>query len=238
MSRICFILPNKRSASFFRKYIGECVESAGRALMGPEMVTMNDFFYGLSSATQTDQVNLLLELYGVYKRLNPKAESLDDFIFWGNVILSDFNDVDKYLVKPEALFTNISDYRKMQDSLSYLDQTQIKAIEQFISHFSTGGRYKDEFRRIWDMLLPLYRGFNEVLEQKGLSYEGMVYRRVAERLDAESVRDIISEKYPFIDRFVFVGLNALNKCEHKLLSKMRNAHVAEFCWDYSSQWII
>ena len=66
MSRICFILPNKRSASFFRKYIGECVESAGRALMGPEMVTMNDFFYGLSSATQTDQVNLLLELYGVY----------------------------------------------------------------------------------------------------------------------------------------------------------------------------
>ena len=237
MSRICFILPNKRSASFFRKYIGECVESGGRALMGPEMVTMNDFFYGLSSASQTDQVNLLLELYGVYKRLNPKAESLDDFIFWGNVILSDFNDVDKYLVKPEALFTNISDYRKMQDSLSYLDQTQIKAIEQFISHFSTGGRYKDEFRRIWDMLLPLYRGFNEVLDQKGLSYEGMVYRRVAERLDTESVRDIISEKYPYIDRFVFVSLNALNKCEHKLLSKMRNAHVAEFCWDYSSEWI-
>ena len=107
MERLCFVLPNKRSSAFFLKYLGECAAEDARALMTPEMVTMNDFFYRLSATVSADQVNLLLELYGVYKKLNPSAESLDDFIFWGNVILADFNDVDKYLVRPEALLSLI-----------------------------------------------------------------------------------------------------------------------------------
>ena len=237
MERLCFVLPNKRSSAFFLKYLGECAAEDARALMTPEMVTMNDFFYRLSATVSADQVNLLLELYGVYKKLNPSAESLDDFIFWGNVILADFNDVDKYLVRPEALFANVADYRRMQDTFSYLDEKQLKAIEQFVSHFTTGGRYKDEFRRIWNLLLPLYRDFNAVLAEKGLSYEGMAYRKVADRLASESVTDMLSEVYPYVDKYVFVGLNALNECERKLLSKMRSARVAEFCWDYSSEWI-
>ena len=226
MERLCFVLPNKRSSAFFLKYLGECAAEDARALMTPEMVTMNDFFYRLSATVSADQVNLLLELYGVYKKLNPSAESLDDFIFWGNVILADFNDVDKYLVRPEALFANVADYRRMQDTFSYLDEKQLKAIEQFVSHFTTGGRYKDEFRRIWNLLLPLYRDFNAVLAEKGLSYEGMAYRKVADRLASESVTDMLSEVYPYVDKYVFVGLNALNECERKLLSKMRSARVA------------
>ena len=63
-------------------------------------------------------------------------------------MLGDFDDIDKYLVRPEALFTNVAEFREMQDGYDYLDEKQLAAIRQFVSHFRTGGRYKDEFRRM------------------------------------------------------------------------------------------
>ena len=114
VEQLCFILPNRRAAVFFRKYLGQCVAREGSPRLAPAVYTMNDFFYTVAGARQTDQVHLLLELYECYKPLyeasGAKAESLDDFIFWGGVLLSDFDDVDKYLVDPARLFTNISEH--------------------------------------------------------------------------------------------------------------------------------
>lgn len=233
----CFVLPNRRAVAFFRKYVRDCVKSSGVPSVMPEVCTMNDFFYRITGASPSGQVALLLELYDCYKELNAAHESLDEFIFWGGILLSDFNDIDKYLVKPEALFANVAEFREMQDGYDYLDEGQLAAIRQFVSHFRTGGRYKDEFRKIWDILLPLYRMFNERLRQKGLSYEGMVYRELAERLNSESASDVLGENFPESGKFVFVGLNALNECEKMLMRKLRNAGLAEFCWDYSSRMI-
>ena len=143
----CFVFPNRRALAFFRKYLGECVARTGKPMRVPALYTMNDFFYRLSDARQTDQVHLLLELYDCYKPLYERdgavAESLDEFIFWGGVLLGDFADVDKYLVDADRLFTNIADFRGMQDDFSYLDDTQEAAIRQFLGHFRTGGRYKE-----------------------------------------------------------------------------------------------
>ena len=134
----CFVFPNRRSMAFFRKHLSEAVASDpfARPLMAPQMLTINDLFYKVSGAAVTDKVRLLLYLYESYSKLNPKAEPLDEFIFWGDVILSDFNDVDKYLADPSQLFANVSDYKAIQDSFSYLTENQRKAIEGFISHFS------------------------------------------------------------------------------------------------------
>lgn len=251
----CFVFPSKRSEAFFRKYIAECVVGAGIPLRLPRTCTMNDFFYKAAGTRPTDRVYLLVELYECYKALNPKAESLDDFIFWGSVLLSDFSDVDKYLVKPEAIWANVTEFREMQDDFQWLEEKQVEAIEHFSSHFRTGGRFKDAFRQIWDLLLPLYRSFNSRLASKGLAYEGAVYRSLAERLlrssgdgnrcetphsardDGEAVRDVMQECYPGVEKFVFVGLNALNECERLLLRRLHRAGLAEFCWDYSSAWI-
>ncbi len=237
VERLCFIFPNRRAEVFFRKYLGELVRDSARPLISPEVCTMKDFFYGAADVREADQITLLLELYDCYCALNPSHESLDDFIFWGGVLLSDFNDVDKYLVKAESLFANISDLRRMQDDYEYLEPSQEEAIRRFVSHFRTGGRYKEEFRRIWDILLPLYSSFNRTLSEKGLSYEGQVYRSLAERLSSESVVDILGMRFPEVDKYVFVGLNALNECEKRLMRKMRDASLAEFCWDYSGAMI-
>ena len=239
--RLCFIFPNRRAVAFFRKYLGRCAARDGRPLRAPAMFTMNDFFYEAAGMRQTDPVHLLLELYDCYKPLceasGAAAEPLDDFIFWGGVLLSDFGDVDKYLADPERLFTNIADFRGIRDDFGYLDEGQLAAIRQFLSHFKTGGRYKEEFRRIWNLLLPLYRSFNERLLGKGMASEGLVCRSLAERLQTESVADLLAVRFPEVRRFVFVGHNALNECEKRLMRRLRDARMAEFCWDFSSGWI-
>ena len=252
VERCCFIFPNRRSMAFFMKYLSESVKGASSPIIAPQMFTINDFFYAISGKKAIDRVTQLLELYQAYvevfyahnQQSGLKPESLDEFIFWGEVILSDFNDVDKYLVDPKQLFANVSDFKQLQDTFSYLTETQRAAIEGFISHFSDmTGRLtvnldvKGRFLMLWNLLYDLYKKFNERLSAKDEAYEGMVYRTLAERLKATPVADVLSDTFDVDVRFVFVGLNALNECEKTLLRKLRDADRAEFCWDYSGKMI-
>jgi hypothetical protein len=248
--KCCFIFPNRRSLVFFTRHLCQAVKDSdvlSRPIVAPEMLTINDFFHKVGGMHSVDRVRLLIELYDCYRECNPKAESLDEFIFWGDVILSDFNDVDKYLVDPKQLFANISDLKKIQDTYTYLTDTQRKAIEAFVSHFSDlSGRLtvnldsdepdvKGKFLMIWNILHDLYELFNKRLMDRGMAYEGMVYRQLAQRLKNESVEDVFNDVWQGDVKFVFVGLNALNECEKMLLRKLRDAGRAEFCWDYSGK---
>lgn len=248
--KCCFIFPNRRSLVFFTRHLCQAVKDSdvlSRPIVAPEMLTINDFFHKVGGMHSVERVRLLIELYDCYRECNPKAESLDEFIFWGDVILSDFNDVDKYLVDPKQLFANISDLKKIQDTYTYLTDTQRKAIEAFVSHFSDlSGRLtvnldsdepdvKGKFLMIWNILYDLYELFNTRLREKGMAYEGMVYRQLAQRLKNESVEDVFNDVWQGDVKFVFVGLNALNECEKMLLRKLRDAGRAEFCWDYSGK---
>ena len=246
----CFIFPNRRSAVFFRKYLGDLLREGGsdRPLRAPMSLTINDFFYRVYGGEVTDRIRLLVELYESYKAVNPKAEPLDEFLFWGEVILADFDDVDKYLVDAENLFTNVADFKGIQDDYSHLSDVQREAVERFVAHFrDRNGRLtvrldtddntvKARFLQVWNLLYPLYADFKKRLEEKGMAYEGMVYRHLAEQLkDGASVTDVLSGVFPEVRRYVFIGLNALSLCEKTVLQRMRDAGVAEFCWDFVSE---
>ena len=243
----CFVFPNRRSMVWFRKHLCSAVKDV--PLLAPQMLTINDFFSRVSGVPASDRVRLLLELYDSYKALNPKAESLDEFIFWGDVILADFNDVDKYLVDPKQLFANVADFKALQDTFEYLTDTQREAIKGFLSHFNDqSGKLtvdlgtddpdvKGRFLQIWNILYPLYVSYNKSLADKGMAYEGMVYRSLAERLKSMSAEDVFKDMFHEGATFVFVGLNALNECEKTLLRKLRDAGRAEFCWDWSGDMI-
>ena len=244
--KTCFVFPNRRSLAFFRKYLAETVAKDGiRPLEAPAMYTVNDFFYHASGASVTGRITLLLDLYGCYREVFPAAESLDDFIFWGDVLLSDFDDIDKYLVDPAGLFTNVSDLKDMRDGFTYLTDNQRAAVERFLGHFKRGGGaatgaaagVKASFLQVWNILLPLYNAFRTKLSSEGKAYEGMVYRSLAERLGNESAADVFAESFPGTEHFVFAGLNALNECECKVMRRMRDAGLASFCWDWSEGWI-
>lgn len=236
----CFVFPNRRSLVFFRKYLVDAVAADSKTpLIAPEMLTMSDLFAKHSSMSVSDRVMLLLELHECYCQLNPKAEPLDDFIFWGDIILADFNDVDKYLADPKALFTNVAEYKSIQDDFSYFEPRQREAIEALVDHFerrsgvltadigSDRPDVKERFFQIWNILYPLYQLFNEILLSKGMAYEGMVYRKLAEESPAAHMPG----------NYVFVGLNAPNECEKALMRDLMKEGRAEFCWDYSSDMI-
>lgn len=253
ISRTCFVFPNRRSIAFFRKYLAEAVRERTEALgaaalpeFAPELVTVNDLFARAYGDEATDKVTLLLELYDCYHRISGSDEPLDEFIFWGDIILSDFGDVDKYLASPSQIFTNVAEFKDMQDDFSYLSERQREAICAFVDHFNPGSRkltvdvgrkkgkdVKKEFLQIWNILLPLYEAFNAQLREKGFCHEGMIYRSLAERVSAEPVSDVLKAIFPRCERYVFVGLNTLNECEKTVLRKMRNAGMAHFCWDFS-----
>ena len=243
----CFIFPNRRSLVFFKKYLGDLLRASGQGpMMVPPLYTINDFFGKVADAHASDRLRLLLELYACYAALNPQAEPLDEFLFWGEVLLADFDDVDKYLVDAEKLMQNVGDFKAIQDQFEYLSEGQKEAIGHFLAHFrDASGKWrlnpgaddvKARFLRLWNLLYPLYKGFNEALEAKGMAYEGKVYRALAGRLKAgESVADILQAAFPEVSGYVFVGLNALNECERTVLARMRDARLAEFAWDYVSE---
>ncbi len=246
----CFVFPNRRSMVFFRKYLCDRIaQEASTSVIAPLMLTINDLFSKVNGVNAADRVRLLVDLYACYKDLNPKAESLDEFIFWGDVILGDFNDVDKYLVDPVQLFRNVADYKAIQDDYSYLSPQQKEAISAFIRHFrDDSGRLtvnldtddedvKRRFLEIWNILLPLYGRFNSLLESKGAAYEGMIYRRLAEKVRKEGAEEVFAAVFPKVETFVFVGLNALNECEKTVLAGLRDASMAEFCWDWAGDMI-
>ena len=168
----CFVFPNRRSAVFFRKYLGDLLREGGaaRPMHAPRSLTINDFFYQVQGGEVTDRIRLLLELYESYKVVYPKAEPLDEFIFWGEVILADFGDVDKFLVDAEDLFTDVADFKDIQDDFSHLSDSQREAILHFVDHFrDRNGRLtvhldtddatvKARFLQVWNILYPLYQG--------------------------------------------------------------------------------
>lgn len=236
----CFVLPNRRCALFFKKYLSEAVAKSEKTVFAPGILTISEFLYSLAGASNTDRIQLLITLHECYSRVSGMSEPLDEFIFWGDMILSDFGDVDKYEINPEWIFSNIAEFKRISAGSEFLSETQRKAIEQFVSHFDkpsdAAKNVKSRFRTVWDMLLPLYREFGSELERRGQTYEGRVYRSLSERFSSEAAADIVSERYPG-KTFVFAGLNVLCKCEKNILSHLRDASLAEFCWDYSSDWI-
>lgn len=245
ISEKCFVFPNRRSMAFFSKYLREAVAAHCRAFPEdarpvpmPRLLTINDFFYHVHGVEISDRVSLILELYESYRELYPKAEPLDDFISWGDVILGDFSDVDKNLVDPDMVFTNVADYRAIEDTYSYMTEEQREAVERFVGYFKAGkvrqSSPKEKFMSIWNILKPLYHSFRKRLTEKGLAYDGMVYRSLVDRLSDESAADVLKGVFPETVKFIFIGLNALNGCETAVLRKIHNAGLAEFCWDFPS----
>lgn len=235
-----FVFPNRRSMVFFKKYFGEKMLEENQGASIPCLTTISDLFKAIYApqGSLADEITLLVELYEIYKTVKKDPEPLDDFLFWGGVILSDFGDIDKYLADPEQILVNLAQYQDIVvDPMEYATPEQQDAIMALVGSLRDAGSttvskaYHKTFMTIWDLLLPIYKGFNEVLKAKGLAYEGMIFRRVAEN-PTESKRQLQS-LYPKASKVVFVGLNALSTAEISFLKALaKEDGFADFCWDF------
>ncbi len=245
--RYTFVFPNRRSSLFFKKYLGEVTEGA---FFVPEITTISDMFHSLSGLEIADTPTQLFELWKVYRKFNiteEGEESLDDFLGWGSMILSDFNDVDQYLADARQLYTNIREQKEIQSDTSYLTEDQIDAIRQLVGMRaeSDSKEFKKRFFGVWDSMYNVYSEFRQRLKEKGLAYTAMQYREVAEAImerPAAAAGDhaCIHEALESYKKVVFIGFSAPSNCEKVLMRFFKNrksddgTQSGEFLWDFYS----
>lgn len=222
LAHTAVVFPNKRAGLFFNEYLAQESDSP---IWSPAYVSISELFRSLSPWEVGDPVKLVCELYKIFRRETQSTETLDDFYFWGEMLISDFDDADKNKVDTDKLFSNLQDLRNIMDDYTFIDDEQEEAIRQFFQNFSIERRtaLKERFISLWDVLGNIYKGFRESLASQNIAYEGMMYRHVIEHLDVD--------KLPY-EKYVFVGFNVLNKVEHTLFTQLKDAGKAAFYWDY------
>ena len=230
LDKHCLVFPNRRAGLFFMKYLAAEIR---KPVWLPAILTINDLFYSLSDSQPAENEVLLFELYKVYRKIKKGAENFDDFYFWGDMLLNDFDDVDKYLVNTTQLFRNITDIKKIDEQFGGLTAEQVEIIKRFWINTDTTKltREKAEFLKIWEILDDLYKEFRNVLAKKGEAYEGMIYRDVIERIKKD---DSVGIRWDMVH---FIGFNALNKCEKELMKWLKNNGKARFYWDYDNSYL-
>lgn len=222
LAKTAVVFPNKRASLFFNEYLAKQTDAP---IWSPTYISISELFRELSHYEVADPVKLVCELYKIFRQETQSKETLDDFYFWGELLISDFDDADKNMVKTNQLFSNLQDLRAYMNDYTFMDKEQEAAIQQFFRNFSIEKRtaLKERFISMWDVLGNIYTQFKDTLEQQGIAYEGMLYREAIENLEIDSL--------PY-ETYVFVGFNVLNKVEHELFARLQNAGKALFYWDY------
>ncbi len=237
---VCFIFPNKRSATFFAHFLKQCPSVPERFTTR----TISEFAASFSKLSEAPRFDQLFTLYNEYARLSSADSNLDfeRFAFWGEMLLGDFSDVDRYLVNPDKLFINVHRFKEI--STDYLTDDQMEAVrrywgddeatrshEQFWRHYRPEGTKpaKQEFVRLWATLAPLYHAFMERLRENGMTTSGALYRNAAERLAAITDPSELRSR-----RYVFIGFNVLNRSERMIFTSLQRLGIADFYWDFNS----
>ncbi|MBR5639659.1 MAG: PD-(D/E)XK nuclease family protein [Muribaculaceae bacterium] len=237
----CFVMPNHRSCKFLERELD--LASNGVYLM-PQVMTITDFLSSLTDRVPVKPVDALFLLYQCYTSIagNENYE-FDKFIYWGNVVLNDFNDVDMYLVDPEMLFKNVKEHREIQSNyldgdiqeiVSHYFNLSVEGVaadnEDFWRNYNSDGADEDgvkaKYLKLWQSLYQLYEKYNRALEERGLCTIGRMYR---DAVDTVKERDFKSN-----EKFVFVGFNMLTTCELAIFKRLKQQGRAQFFWDLAS----
>ena len=223
LSRVAVVFPNKRASLFLNDYLAH---QAKRPLWSPAYITISDLFRSHSRLQVADPILLVCELHKCFTRCTDIDETLDHFYGWGQLLLSDFDDLDKNMGPADRIFANLRDIHELDD-VSYLTDEQRKLIQRFFSNFSDdhNSELKQRFLRLWSRIGDIYHTFNEQLAAQGLAYEGALYRQVAED-------ETISFEY---DTYVFVGFNLLQQVEQTLFRRLEREGKAVFYQDTEKQ---
>lgn len=235
----CFVFPNKRSGVFFRHFL---TEIAGKEkFVFPEISTIGEMTASFSSLIEAPRLDQLFILYNEYKNLSSDVADFGQFIFWGDMLINDFNDVDRYLVDPHKLFINLKRFREV--SANYLTDEQREIINRYWGdqyshqspdifwnhlHYDSPTELESKFLKLWEVLDPLFANFKKRLMDSGMATSGMLIRNAV-----EYIKQTESERLPY-RRYIFVGFNVLTLSEIKLFERLQTKGIADFYWDMAS----
>jgi len=236
ISDICVVFPSRRAGLHFKNLLGRKSE---KPIWSPSVYSIQDFIEELSGYRITDNLQLLFKLYSVYTEvmrdekilieresgyinLN-EDESFDTFYPWGEMLLKDFDVIDKYLADAGLLFKRIKDLKEIEEAFPIELQDSFRKFWGTL--FDSGQtNAKINFLKIWQVLGRVYVEFREQLKMKNICYPGMAYRKINDELE----NIICSLKWK---KLFFAGFNSLNPVEKKLMKLLADKGIAEIYWD-------
>ena len=212
LSNMVFVLPSKRAGTFVKRLI---VDRVKKTSFAPEIYSIEDFVEKLSGLSYANNTQQLFELYKAYKNTNTgDLENFHEFSKWGQTLLQDFNEIDRYLIEPNKLFTNL-------------------AAVQELSHWSVSATQTpmmQGYLKFWNSLTELYNTFNQELLKLGVGHQGLVYRQACQNIK-NYIQETSNKKH------VFIGFNALNKSESLIIQKLLATNNTSIYWDIDSSFL-
>lgn len=253
LSRLVFVMPNKRSGSFLLRDLSRLCTSP---LVGPRVITISDLVAEISALVPASRLAALFLLFDCYRKMKgDDAADFEEFMSWGEAVMSDFNEIDMQMVDADEIFKNLKDFKDIRTD--YLTEEQRRVIERYFRYRvsenddradsfwvkyaeseedegeEASTEVKRKYRSLWQMLNPLYKKFKKELADKGLMSSGGAYRTAAEKLEEGF------DPFPG-DKLVFVGFNALTESERRIFKSLKKREVelngdtepkADFVWD-------
>ena len=224
ISSLSILFPSRRARLFFLDALSDI---ADRPMWQPEWLSIDDLMSEISGLQVGDRTRLITELFKVYSRYH--NETFDKFYFWGDMLLTDFDTVDKYCIPADRLFANIADIKELEADISYLKPEQLQIVAAFWRNITDGASLTEEKRKflaVWRTLAPIYHEYREHLSSLGIAYAGMVHRTAADMI-AEGKAKLSKSR-----RYVVAGFNALSTCEQRLMKFLSSTFATEFFWEY------
>lgn len=230
LHRVAVVFPNKRASLFLNQ---ELARLCAEPVWAPRYTTMADLFLRMTDLSRAESIDAVCTLYRIYcEELGGETtETLDQFYGWGEMLLADFDDIDKHMADARGLFANIHDLQELSD-LSFLTPEQEEALRHFFQQFDLehSSVLRDRFLQLWAHMYCLYTRLKDTLQERGVLYEGALFRRVAEQLSNSGVREELFSRLP--EHIVFAGFNVLNDVEERLMLALKKEGRALFYWDY------
>jgi len=230
IAELTIVFPNRRAGLFFKEYLNRIITGP---TFSPEIITIQELFSHISMLQLEEQLPLIFRLFKIYRNLSGSKETFDEFYLWGEMLLHDFDQVDKYLIDAELLFTNITDLKEIDEHFNDWNEERKEEIRQFWSSQTNGDQKRDqkEFARLWQLLYPIYQKFKTELRDGQLAYEGMLFRDAVENRTGESSNWLVDKK------IIVAGFNALNSCEKVLFQLLQKRKSISFYWDYDQYYL-
>ena len=234
LSRTAVVFPNKRASLFLNEQLARIAQ---RPIWSPAYITISELFRQQSSLQVADPIKLVCDLHKSFCQETGSDETLDKFYGWGQLLISDFDDIDKNMVDANRVFANLRDIHELDD-LSFLTEEQRQLLRHFFSHFTEEHEteLKQRFLNLWSHFADIYHDFNQRLAQQGLAYEGALDRSVCDSVCNCSTATNITQAFPY-DRYLFIGFNLLQKVEQQLFTALQKEGKAKFYWDFDQYYM-
>lgn len=205
LGKTIFILPSKRAGVFLKKALSS---SLTKTILAPEIYSIEDFIEKVSKLVTANTTTQLFALYNAYLNVGDyDKESFDSFLKWGQILLQDFNEVDRYLVDANSLYQNVAAIQEVNHWSVNSDNSEM--IENYL-HF-------------WRHLEGIYNKFNDNLLKQGLGHQGLIYKT--------SVSELNNYIASANKQHIFLGFNALNTAESILIQTILEQTNAAIYWD-------